>query len=70
LGLYYTMEWFWVQGVIRCPGPVFVTQEAATTGCQQAGRTTYYLRGEECEDVNHLGEGGPLDGRGPGQQLP
>jgi hypothetical protein len=47
--LYYTMEWFWAQGVVRCPGSVFVTQ---------AGRTIYDLRGEEHEDVNHRGEPG------------
>jgi len=37
-----------VQGVVRCPGLVFFTQQ---------GRTIY-LRGEEHEDVNHCGESG------------
>jgi DNA topoisomerase-1 len=32
-----------VQGAVRCPGLVFVTQ---------AGRTIYDLRGEEHEDIN------------------
>ena len=40
-----------MQGVVRCPGLVFVTQEAATIKRQQAGRTIYDLRGEEHEDV-------------------
>jgi hypothetical protein len=38
-----------VQGVVCCPGLIFVTRE---------GRTIYDLRGAEHEDVNHRGESG------------
>ena len=45
-----------MQGVVRCPGLVFVTQ---------GGRTIYDLRGEEHEDVNHRGESGQSENSCP-----
>jgi hypothetical protein len=44
--------------VVRCPGLVFVTQEAATAKRRKAERVIYDLRGDEHEDVNHHGEPG------------